>query len=110
MTSANPVNGTSVTELLELIKQFCELIPEDYEYQDDEHCLYSVIRNYLMQAVNKWTIRELKHQDAYIKSESIEGRLSTIGETECMSKISNILKKFYYSERGTDYKLLLELF
>ena len=68
--------GASVVELLELIKQFCELIPEDYGYQFDEHCLYSVIRNYLMDAIDKWTIRELKHQDPHIKSESIEASSS----------------------------------
>ena len=102
--------GASVVELLELIKQFCELIPEDYAYQFDEHCLHSVIRNYLMDAIDKWTIRELKHQDAHIKSESIECRLYTIKETTGMNKIANILTKFYNSECGTDYKSLLKLF
>ena len=102
--------GISVSELLELIKQFCELIPEDYDYRFDEHCLYSVIRNYLMDAIDKWTVRELKHQDEHIKSESIESRLSTLKECACMSKIVNILNKFYHSECGTDYKSLLKSF
>ena len=102
--------GISVSELLELIKEFCELIPEDYDYRFDEHCLYSVIRNYLMDAIDKWTVRELKYQDKHIKSESIERRLYTIKETTGMNKIANILTKFYNSECGTDYKSLLMLF
>ena len=85
----------SLFTLLRLIKEFCELVPEDYEYSNDSPCLYSVIRNYLIQAI-----------DTYSES-SPERDVNLLQEFKCTGKIYALMEEFTNASIGKDFKKLL---
>ena len=85
----------SLFTLLRLIKEFCELVPEDYEYSNDSPCLYSVIKNYLIQAI-----------DTYSES-SPERDVNLLQEFKCTGKIYALMEEFTNASIGKDFKKLL---
>ena len=100
---------SGVIQLAELVKQFCEIVPYDYMQARDERCLLSVIRNYLIQGIDKWSLLELKHVNPLLKNTSLTNRLTAIGNYAYMEKLSDIFIKFISAEEGKEFKALLEM-
>ena len=100
----------SVIQLIELIRQFCELVPDDYDYEQDEFCLHSFIRNYLIQALDKWSTLELKHVRPIRGNPTLGDKLVMIGNYACLDKVSDLFLAFIAAKQGKDFKALLEMF
>ena len=86
----------SLFTLLNLLKQFCELVPEDYDYLKDPLCLFSVVRNYLIQAIETWALDALG-----------ERGVVALKEYKCTGKVYALMEEFTNASIGKDFKKLL---
>lgn len=100
------VDDTTICTLLQYIRSFCESVPEDYDYEQDEYCLTSVMRNWLINCIDKWLSQQLHPTATHL---SIFQKCKMIDEKyKCMSEVCCLLLAFTSLEHGDDYKLFLQ--
>ena len=96
----------NLVQLLKLIKQFCEMVPNDYDYELDETCIYSVMREELIKIIDKWTTRALNETES---ESSIYQKCQKITEDcKAMAEPCALLHGFIRLEHGEDYKSFLQ--
>ena len=96
----------NLVQLLKLIKEFCEMVPNDYDYELDETCLYSVIRDQLIESIDKWTTCALN--ESWSESSIYQKCQKITEECKAMAEPCALLHGFIRLEHGEDYKSFLQ--
>ena len=97
--------GLNLLHLLKLIRDFCESVPDNYDYEEDEDCLYSVMRDSLIKGIDRWTTYALQNKEElsiYEKCKMITDKYKS------MAKPCTLLLSFTNIEHGEDYKNFLQ--
>ena len=102
--------GLNLIHLLNLIRDFCESVPEDYDYEEDETCLYSVMRDSLIQGIDRWTTYALQNNNNNNKLSIYQKCKMITDKYKGMAEPCALLLAFINIEHGEDYKNFLRQF
>ena len=81
--------------ILRLIKEFCELVPEDFDYVKDQLSLYAAMRDYLIEGIESAIPRELGTDlKQYKCTEKLYAFITDFIDADCGKQYKKILSKY----------------
>lgn len=100
--------GAPICKIIDLMHEFCETVPVDYDYEKEEESFCSMKRDWLNNAVDIWTNKALGMNEKD-ESLSVYEKCEMIKEKyKCLRLVCDLFNSFVGTEHGEYYKSLLQ--
>ena len=106
--------------ILRLVKEFCELVPEDFDYVKDQLSLYAAMRDYLIEGIESVIPSSLNVIGDSLNKVNVVQRDLTLGgssprdlgtdvlkQYKCTEKLYAFITDFIDADSGKQYKKIL---
>ena len=95
--------------ILRLIKEFCELVPEDFDYVKDQLSLYAAMRDYLIEGIESVIPSSLTVIGDSLNKVNVVEELGTdiLKQYKCTEKLYAFITDFIDADCGKQYKKIL---
>ena len=97
--------------ILRLIKEFCELVPEDFDYVKDQLSLYAAMRDYLIEGIESVIPSSLTVIGDSLNKVNVT-QVQCLGtdvlkQYKCTEKLYAFITDFIDADSGKQYKKIL---
>ena len=92
--------------ILRLIKEFCELVPEDFDYVKDQLSLYAAMRDYLIEGIESVIPSSVNSLNRVNVTQRDLGP-DILKQYKCTEKLYAFITDFIDADSGKQYKKIL---
>ena len=96
--------------ILRLVKEFCELVPEDFDYVKDQLSLYAAMRDYLIEGIESVIPSSLTVIGDSLNRVNVTQRdlgTDVLKQYKCTEKLYAFITDFIDADSGKEYKKIL---